>query len=104
MTEAYRGAHLTRPEPCIHAACRVGAGQVLKGLDEGLLTMQPGGIRRLYIPGDMAFPKGLKAAPGRCVRAWVIYLVSSLQRVWGLLIKCTPHSAVHCPCPVTSFH
>lgn len=44
---------------------RVGAGQVIKGLDEGLLSMQPGGIRRLYIPGNMAFPKGLKAAPGR---------------------------------------
>ncbi|EFJ51600.1 hypothetical protein VOLCADRAFT_103490 [Volvox carteri f. nagariensis] len=44
---------------------RVGAGQIIKGLDEGLLGMKPGGIRRLYIPGDLAFPKGLKAAPGR---------------------------------------
>ncbi|KAG2438706.1 hypothetical protein HXX76_005252 [Chlamydomonas incerta] len=44
---------------------RVGAGQVIKGLDDGLLDMKAGGIRRLYIPGDMAFPKGLKAAPGR---------------------------------------
>lgn len=73
----------------------MGAGQVIKGLDEGLLSMQPGGIRRLYIPGNMAFPKGLKAAPGRCVRAWVIHIVPSLQRVWGLctvsLLKC-----LHC--------
>ncbi|PNH12723.1 Peptidyl-prolyl cis-trans isomerase FKBP16-3, chloroplastic [Tetrabaena socialis] len=44
---------------------RVGAGQIMRGLDEGLLTMKPGGLRRLYIPGDLAFPKGLKAAPGR---------------------------------------
>jgi peptidylprolyl isomerase len=39
--------------------------QVIPGLDEGVRTMQPGGLRRLYIPGDMAFPKGLRAAAGR---------------------------------------
>uniref|UniRef100_A0A7S1X0Y8 peptidylprolyl isomerase n=1 Tax=Tetraselmis chuii TaxID=63592 RepID=A0A7S1X0Y8_9CHLO len=44
---------------------RVGAGQIVKGLDEGLLTMQVGGIRRIYIPGELAFPKGLASAPGR---------------------------------------
>mmetsp|Transcript_19017 Transcript_19017/g.48008 ORF Transcript_19017/g.48008 Transcript_19017/m.48008 type:complete len:223 (-) Transcript_19017:180-848(-) len=44
---------------------RVGAGQIVKGLDEGLLSMQVGGIRRIYIPGDLAFPKGLASAPGR---------------------------------------
>jgi peptidylprolyl isomerase len=44
---------------------RVGAGQVIPGLDEGLLSMRVGGVRRLYIPGGLAFPKGLKAAAGR---------------------------------------
>lgn len=49
----------------IHFVARVGAGQVIAGLDEGIQTMKVGGIRRLYIPGNMAFPKGLKAAAGR---------------------------------------
>lgn len=64
---ALHDAHV--PDPFVvsldRGACSVGAGQVIKGLDDGLLDMKPGGIRRLYIPGDMAFPKGLKAAPGR---------------------------------------
>lgn len=44
---------------------RVGAGQVIPGLDEALLTMSSGCLRRLYIPGNLAFPKGLPAAAGR---------------------------------------
>jgi peptidylprolyl isomerase len=43
----------------------VGAGQVIPGLDEGLASMRSGGLRRLYIPGSLAFNKTLKAAPGR---------------------------------------
>eukprot|EP00898_Chlorokybus_atmophyticus_P006349 jgi/Chlat1/6715/Chrsp50S06423 len=44
---------------------RIGTGQVIPGLDEGVQTMKVGGLRRLYIPGNMAFPKGLGSAPGR---------------------------------------
>jgi peptidylprolyl isomerase len=46
-------------------SCRFGVGQVVQGLDEGLKTMKVGGIRRLYVPGPLAFPKGLSAAAGR---------------------------------------
>ena len=37
----------------------------IPGLNEGLKTMQPGGVRRLYIPGALGFPKGLASGPGR---------------------------------------
>mmetsp|Transcript_16335 Transcript_16335/g.24605 ORF Transcript_16335/g.24605 Transcript_16335/m.24605 type:complete len:230 (-) Transcript_16335:327-1016(-) len=43
---------------------RVGTGMVIPGLDEGLSTMRSGGVRRLYIPGSLSFPKGVKAKPG----------------------------------------
>lgn len=38
---------------------------MILGLDEALATMPTGSVRRLYIPGPLAFPKGLKAAAGR---------------------------------------
>lgn len=44
---------------------RVGSGAVIPGLDEALLSMNTGSVRRLYIPGELAFPKGLASAPGR---------------------------------------
>eukprot|EP01024_Parvocaulis_polyphysoides_P040099 TRINITY_DN3642_c0_g1_i1.p2 TRINITY_DN3642_c0_g1~~TRINITY_DN3642_c0_g1_i1.p2 ORF type:complete len:211 (-),score=20.96 TRINITY_DN3642_c0_g1_i1:390-1022(-) len=44
---------------------RVGTEAVVAGLDEGLQTMKVGGIRRLYVPGNLSFPNGLKSGPGR---------------------------------------
>jgi hypothetical protein len=35
------------------------------GLDEALTSMRVGGVRRVYVPGPLAFPKPLKAAAGR---------------------------------------
>ncbi|GLT56561.1 hypothetical protein SLA2020_295950 [Shorea laevis] len=65
---------------------RVGSGQVIKGLDEGILSMKVGGKRRLYIPGPLAFPKGLTSAPGRprvAANSPVIFDVS-LEYIPGL--------------------
>ena len=44
---------------------RVGTGNLIEGMDLGLKGMRTGEIRRLYIPGDLGFEKGLPAAPGR---------------------------------------
>ncbi|OVA08801.1 Peptidyl-prolyl cis-trans isomerase [Macleaya cordata] len=65
---------------------RVGSGQVIKGLDEGILSMKVGGKRRLYIPGPLAFPKGLNSTPGRprvAANSPVIFDVS-LEYIPGL--------------------
>ncbi|MHB2017080.1 MAG: FKBP-type peptidyl-prolyl cis-trans isomerase, partial [Candidatus Xenobia bacterium] len=34
---------------------QLGKGQVIKGWDEGVAGMQPGGIRRLAVPPSLAF-------------------------------------------------
>ena len=39
--------------------------EVVAGLNEGVKTMRSGGLRRLYIPGELSFPKGLPSGPGR---------------------------------------
>ena len=38
---------------------------MIPGLDQGLTSMRPGGVRRLFVPGNLAFPKPLPAAAGR---------------------------------------
>ncbi|QDZ19780.1 FKBP-type peptidyl-prolyl cis-trans isomerase [Chloropicon primus] len=47
------------------ADIRVGSGNVVKGIDEGLLGMRSGGFRRLYVPGELSFQQRLASAPGR---------------------------------------
>jgi peptidylprolyl isomerase len=47
------------------ADIRVGAGNVVKGIDEGILSMRSGGFRRLYVPGELSFQERLPSAPGR---------------------------------------
>ena len=44
---------------------RVGTGQIVAGLDEAIASMRVGGLRRVYVPGALAFPKGLASGPGR---------------------------------------
>lgn len=52
------------PHPNL-TSTRVGTGQVVPGLDEALTTMRVGGVRRVYVPGSLGFPKSIKAAAGR---------------------------------------
>lgn len=50
---------LDRGEPLVFA---VGTGRVIRGWDEGLLTMQVGGTRQLVIPADLGY--GSRGAGG----------------------------------------
>ena len=35
--------------------CVIGTGRVIKGWDQGLMGMQVGGVRRLYVPAHLAY-------------------------------------------------
>lgn len=60
-----RGPALSRGPPRNDLHPRLPAAQIVPGLDEGIATMRVGGLRRVYVPGALAFPKGLPSGPGR---------------------------------------
>lgn len=41
------------------------AAQTVAGVGQGLKGMKVGGLRRLYIPGKLSYPKGFASEPGR---------------------------------------
>ncbi len=57
---------------------RLGIGQVIAGVDEGLLGMRVGGTRRLVIPPDMAFGEaGNSLVPGNATIILEIELIAA---------------------------
>ena len=83
--------------------------QVIPGLDEALLTMSSGCLRRLYIPGNLAFPKGLPAGGWAAGRWMCDHLLVAHSQALGLMpplllplppachrSHCT-HCTRHCP-------
>jgi len=56
---------------------KLGAGQVIKGWDEGIAGMQPGGERRLTIPAKMGYGKsGTEGIPGNATLIFEVKLLS----------------------------
>ena len=60
--------------------------QVVAGLDEGVATMKTGGLRRIYVPGNLSFPKGLPSGPGRYSRNLPTSLLDTLWHTRYVLL------------------
>ena len=57
----------------------VGTGRVIKGLDEGLLSMKVGGKRRLVIPAELGY--GSKGAGGIIPPGATLYFDVELLKI-----------------------
>ncbi len=65
---------LDRNEPFIFT---LGAGEVIKGWDEGVVGMKVGGQRKLIVPYDLAYgPKGRGPIPPKAELTFVVELLS----------------------------
>lgn len=57
-------------------AFTLGAGSVIKGWDQGLIGMKPGGVRRLVIPASLAYgASGSGAIPANADLVFVVKLL-----------------------------
>jgi FK506-binding nuclear protein len=68
----------SNPAPKPVFSFRLGAGQVIKGWDEGLLGMKVGGKRQLVIPATLAYgPNDYGPIPGNSVLVFTVEALSA---------------------------